>query len=311
MGIQNRDYYRDDRDDQRPTGTSPVTSRLGQMRLWRVATWLIAINAAVFLIDAILAGAGWRFVHLLATADGQIWRELFPLVSQVENLPRDRQYVAVNPQPYQLMERWGYFSMTTAVAGLQVWRWITFQFLHAGIGHLLGNMIGLYFFGPVIEDYLGRWRFLAFYLLCGIAGPVVYLVFALTGILQTSPFTPLIGASAGVFGILLAAAQVAPRAQVMLMFPPIPMQLRTLAYVLLGIAAFTVFTQGRNAGGEAAHLGGAALGFLLIKNPRFLNWADPTFVRVWLKSRGSRKLGKAPGDKGDMKYHGWRGRKEE
>jgi membrane associated rhomboid family serine protease len=300
MGIQDRDYYKD---NPRPTGgltgAGSMASHLGQMRLWRVATWLIAINVAVFVIDAILAGAGVRFIHLIATVDGQTWRELFPLVSQVENLPRDRQYVV--QQPMQLIERWGYFSVTTALAGLQVWRWITFQFLHAGIGHLLGNMIGLYFFGPVIEDYLGKRRFLAFYLLCGIAGPVVYLLFALTGILATSPITPLIGASAGVFGILLAAAQVAPRAQVMLLFPPIPMQLRTLAYVLLGVAAFTVFTQGRNAGGEAAHLGGAALGFLLIKNPRFLNWAEKLSPRALFSRRG-----KGDGDKGNMKYHGWR-----
>lgn len=295
MGIQDRDYYRGDR---RPTGGAggSIASHLGQMRMWRVATWLIAINVGVFVLDAILAGAGMRFFHLLTSADGETWRELFPLVSQMEDLPPDRQYVAVNPQPYQLMERWGYFSVTTAVAGLQVWRWITFQFLHAGIGHLLGNMLGLYFFGPVIEDYLGRRRFLAFYLLCGIAGPVVYLLFAMTGILSTHPFTPLIGASAGVFGILLAAAQIAPRAQVMLLFPPIPMQLRTLAYVLLGFAAFMVFTQGRNAGGEAAHLGGAALGFILIHNPGWLNWAEKLSPRALLGGR----------NRGNMKFHGWR-----
>jgi membrane associated rhomboid family serine protease len=79
----------------------------------------------------------------------------------------------------------------------------------------------------------------------------------------------LIGASAGVFGILVAAAQVLPNATV-LIYGFIPARLRTVALVLLGVAIYTVFTNGRNAGGEAAHLGGAAVGYLLIRNQRWL-----------------------------------------
>lgn len=297
MGIQDRDYYRDDSRAGGRAGPGTMASHLGQMRCWRVATWLIAINVAVFVIDAILLQSGIGYVRVLISLEnGAVGQAIVTLAQYQELAARAPVQVIGGMGP---IDRWGYFSVDTAVAGLQVWRWITFQFLHAGIGHLLGNMIGLYFFGPVIEDFLGRRRFLAFYLLCGIAGPVIYLVFALMGILQTSPITPLIGASAGVFGILLAAAQVAPRAQVMLLFPPIPMQLRTLAYVLLAIAAYMVFTQGRNAGGEAAHLGGAALGFFLIHNPRYLNWAENLSPRR-LFARGNR------GGTGDMKYHGWR-----
>jgi membrane associated rhomboid family serine protease len=58
---------------------------------------------------------------------------------------------------------------------------------------------------------------------------------------------------------------VAPHATIMLLFPPIPMRLRTAAWVFIGIAVWTVFTGGHNAGGEAAHLGGAAVGFLLMQ----------------------------------------------
>jgi membrane associated rhomboid family serine protease len=136
-------------------------------------------------------------------------------------------------------------------------------------------MLGLYFFGQMIESHLGRQRYLTFYLLCGIAGAACYLVLWAIGILVTTPYVPLVGASAGIFGILAAAAQIAPRATVMLMFPPMPIELRTLAWVLLGVAVATILFAGPNAGGEAAHLGGGLLGMWLIRNPTILAHLAP------------------------------------
>src|SRR5215469_3676636 len=75
-----------------------------------------------------------------------------------------------------LLAVWGWFSADTAIYHLQLWRFITFQFLHASPSHIIFNMLSLYFFGPLIEQYLGPRRYLAFYLLCGIAGAVLYLV---------------------------------------------------------------------------------------------------------------------------------------
>jgi membrane associated rhomboid family serine protease len=172
------------------------------------------------------------------------------------------------------LTRLGHFSAATAIWGLQVWRFITFQFLHANLSHIFFNMLSLYFFGPMVESYLGRRRFLAFYLLCGAAGAGMYLVLWRLGFLVSGAHTPLVGASAGIFGVLVAGATIAPDARVMLLFPPIPIRLRVLAWILIGIAAFTILTEGRNAGGEAAHLGGAALGALLIRRPQFLNFAE-------------------------------------
>src|SRR5579884_2398963 len=74
-----------------------------------------------------------------------------------------------------LLTDWGYFSADTAIYHAQAWRFISFQFLHAGLEHIFFNMLALYFFGPFIERYLGSTRYLAFYLLCGIAGAVMYL----------------------------------------------------------------------------------------------------------------------------------------
>jgi membrane associated rhomboid family serine protease len=171
---------------------------------------------------------------------------------------------------YQPMYELGAFTPQAAIIRGQIWRFLTFQFLHANLTHLVFNMLALLFFGPPVEAYLGKARFLLFYLLCGIAGPISYLFFILLGIVPATRSSGLIGASAGVFGVLIAAAQVLPDAKV-LIYGLIPARVRTVAWVLLGIAIYTVFTNGRNAGGEAAHLGGAAVGYLLIRN----GWISP------------------------------------
>jgi membrane associated rhomboid family serine protease len=199
-----------------------------------------------------------------------------------------------------------YFSTSSALLGQdgmglpagwpQLWRFIGFQFLHADLSHLIFNMLGLFFFGPVVERYLGGKRYAAFYLLCGICGAGMYLLLNLLGtqfgawrpgahvpfLLLNDPTTPLIGASAGVFGVVMAAAYLAPHAEVLLYFV-LPMRLRTLAYTLVAVAMLTLFLGGGNAGGEAAHLGGAIAGFWLIRRPhllhRLFDWmgtVDPT-----------------------------------
>ena len=271
MGIQDRDYYRDDAGVSH-TAPPALGSAVGRMRYWSVSTWLIALNVAVFVIDLMLAGAGVGYGHLLTVNDAGRGVEVFASIPRANQLLATGDYVALGGAMH-FLERWGYFSFTQTFGHLQVWRLLTFQFLHAGAWHLFGNMIGLYFFGPLVEAYLGRRRFLAFYLLSGVAGPILYCGFAAAGLLHTSAYTPLIGASAGIFGILIASAVVAPNATI-LVYGIIPMQLKTAALLLLAFAAYMVFTNGKNAGGEAAHLGGAAVGFLLIRHPGWLNWAE-------------------------------------
>ncbi|QDU60639.1 Rhomboid protease GluP [Planctomycetes bacterium Pan216] len=180
----------------------------------------------------------------------------------------------------------GYFSTQTAVFQLQVWRFITYQFLHANLWHILFNMIALYFFGQMIEQYLGSWRYLVFYLACGIAGALLFVLFTLTQIIPTPVTAPMIGASAGVFGVLIGAARLAPDRTVQMMLFPffVPMKLKVLAWILIGMAVYTVITTGQNVGGEVAHLGGGGFGFLLIKNVHWLYFLDrfsPEKLQVW------------------------------
>ena len=236
-----------DRDYARPS-SSRVGFGQGPMirKRWSVNTWLIAICVVVFVLN------GFMENKLIA---------------------------------------WLHFSTADGFLGIQFWRFFGFQFLHASLPHLLFNMIALYFFGSLVERYLGGKRYLAFYLLCGLFGAVLYMILNLGGVLAGKEVpgllfndihSPLVGASAGVFGVLMAGAYLAPKIKVLVFFI-LPMKLSTLAYLLVGIAVWTVFTSGKNAGGEAAHLGGAAAGWYFIRNPRhlsgffdFLGKADPT-----------------------------------
>lgn len=213
-----------------------------------VTGWLLAINIAVFILDRALMGMGIGYLVRVPGAPGLVQMGVF--------------------------EYWGHFSAAKAILGFEVWRFIGFQFLHANLTHILFNMFMLYMFGRTIEGYLGPRRFVVFYLLCGIAGPVAYCVLWATGWFVSTPYTPLVGASAGVFGVLIATATLAPKAQV-LVFGLFPAQLRDVAFVMIGVAVYTILFFGdtghHNAGGEAAHLGGALAGYLLIRRPKLLD----------------------------------------
>ena len=171
---------------------------------------------------------------------------------------------------------WGAFSIESALRQGKLWEFLTFQFLHGSLIHLLFNSVGLYFFGPWMERWWGARRFLVFYLLCGAAGAAFYTLLWTLGMFPNeSAQTGLIGASAGIYGILMGVAVIAPNLRVALIFPPIEMSMRQMAMLILAIAVLTVLTGfGDNEGGEAGHLGGAILGLLLVRKPQLLKWLD-------------------------------------
>ena len=281
MGIYERDYIRRDQRTGRAVSLHP--------RGFTVVTWLIIINVAVFVIDTGFQRAGISLPVLVGTqyVEGHSSSERAVMSKNGVYDPSAGRYVyelfaapTPNQPPTQLigyrfyrimppLEAIGHFSTVKAFTHIEVWRFITFQFLHANVTHILFNMIGLYFFGPLVERYLGGRLFLAFYLVCGIFGAFVYLILNLIGFLVNQPDTPLIGASAGVFGVLMASAFIA-RDAIMLLFFAIPMRVSTGAYLFVALAAFNLFIQGKNAGGDAAHLGGAAAGFFFIRKPHLL-----------------------------------------
>lgn len=185
---------------------------------------------------------------------------------------------------------WGRFTIDLGVYHGQIWRWFTFQFIHSGFMHVFFNMLGLYFFGRQIEQHWRGARFLVFYLLCGISGAAVFtgLFFLMPAAFGWGPESPIVGASGGVFGVLIACAMLFPRQRVMLMFPPIPMSMRTMALVFLGISLLSLMVGSQNAGGEAAHLGGAALGAALTRWPGALGFTDAISGGFWGRVRQKR-----------------------
>ena len=139
---------------------------------------------------------------------------------------------------------------------------VTNIFMHADFRHLLFNMIGLYFFGSIVERAMGPQRFFGFYIASGIAGLLAFWVggYALGTL---GPYSSVWGASGAVYAIMLSVAYLAPDLRVQLLIPPIPIK---MAYLAVGLVAFDVFRTYFGMGGNVAttaHIGGALFGLLM------------------------------------------------
>lgn len=138
---------------------------------------------------------------------------------------------------------------------------VTYMFFHADVFHLVGNMMFLWVFGDNVEDALGHFKFLVFYLLCGIAGGLAHTVFA------SSSGTPLIGASAGVAGVIAAYLMLHPRVNIWILVMRI-LPLRVSAafalglWILMQIAMVLIPQVGPVA--WWSHIGGLIAGALLV-----------------------------------------------
>lgn len=143
------------------------------------------------------------------------------------------------------------------------WTIFTYMFVHAGLWHILGNMLFLYWFGKLIQEYLGSNRVVALYVLGGLAGGVLYIIMynLLPFFSDSVGSSTLVGASAGVLAIVVGAAVFMPDYTFyMLLFGPVKIKYIALISVFLSFIGL----RGANAGGEIAHLGGVAMGWLFI-----------------------------------------------
>ncbi len=158
-----------------------------------------------------------------------------------------------------------YLMMPASVSRLltQPWSIFTYMFLHEGIFHILFNMLFLYWFGLLIHQFLGSRKLANLYILGGLTGAIFYVL-----IYNLAPFfspavdsSLMLGASAGVFAIVVGAATLSPNTTFMLiLLGPVKIKYIAIFYVILSFAN----SAGANAGGELAHLGGALLGYLYI-----------------------------------------------
>jgi membrane associated rhomboid family serine protease len=144
----------------------------------------------------------------------------------------------------------------------QVWQLVTYSFLHGGLMHLLFNMLALFMFGGEIERVWGERRYLVYYFGCVAGAAAAQLI--VTN-LQAGPPYPTLGASGGVFGLLLAFGMMFPHRTIILIFPPIPMP-AWLFVTVYGAIELVLGVTGTQAGvAHFAHLGGMAAGFTMIQ----------------------------------------------
>ncbi len=159
----------------------------------------------------------------------------------------------------------GTMTMAGGSLGFQPWQLVTYSFLHGNLTHLFFNMFALYMFGSDLEKLLGPQRYINLYFLSVISAALVQLLFS--AVAGGDPY-PTVGASGGVFGLLLAYGMYFPRRTLILLIPPVPMP-AWLFVTLYGLLELFFGVTGWDAGvAHFAHLGGMLGAWLLIQNWR-------------------------------------------
>ncbi|MEP4534162.1 MAG: rhomboid family intramembrane serine protease [Cyclobacteriaceae bacterium] len=232
---------------------------------------IIIINAAVFVTVNVLA----VILRLSGNAD------IFDLIISKLSLPSNVDRLITQP-----------------------WSLITYFFVHQDFFHVLFNMLFLFWFGRIIMEFLGSKKVISLYVLGGLAGGVFYIIMYnlvpfYAGGVETSR---MLGASAGVFAMVVGAAVFMPDYTLFLLFlGPVKIKYIAMVYVLLSFFSIT----GSNAGGELAHLAGAGMGWLYISQLKsgndigswvigFMNWVK-SFFMAQPKIKVTHKANKNPG----------------
>ncbi|WP_339791248.1 MAG: rhomboid family intramembrane serine protease [Imperialibacter sp.] len=189
-----------------------------------------------------------------------------------------------NPDVYQTILR--QFMLPASIDSFIVkpWTLLTYFFTHEGFFHIIFNMLFLFWFGKIIVEYLGDQRAISMYVIGGIVGGLFYIL-----IYNLIPYfhervagSVMLGASAGVYAIVVGAATFMPNYTFFLLFlGPVKIKYIAIFYILLSFSQ----TIGANAGGELAHLGGALMGFIFIRQLQRGNDIGTPVVSVmeWFK----------------------------
>ena len=237
MGLYDRDYTQESYQSQ--FGQVPHM-RMHWPKITPVVKWLLITNIALF------------FVGELA----------FPRNIAVPGFG----------YPVNFLEKWFSVFPYSLASKLQLWRLVTYQFLHGGIGHVLINMLGLYFLGPTLERHWQSKKFLIFYLACGAAGGLFYTLLTVFNFLSPGS---MVGASGAILGMLAACAILFPHFVVFILFFPVPIRVAAIGLTIMYF--FYVVTRGPNAGGHAAHLAGMATGAAYVFSR---SWRDQFTSRI-------------------------------
>jgi len=150
------------------------------------------------------------------------------------------------------------------------WQPLTHMFMHGGFWHIFFNMYTLVMFGMVVERALGTQRYLIFYFVTGLGAAalhtgVEWLQLTFMGGGMGILYTPMVGASGAIFGVLVAFAMLYPEARLTLIFPPVTLDAKWWVLIFIGIELVTGITGTAMGIAHFAHLGGALFGWLLIR----------------------------------------------
>ena len=164
------------------------------------------------------------------------------------------------------------------------WTIVTYMFSHRGLFHIFFNLIWLYWMGRIFEDFLNQRQLTFTYLAGGIAGALLYLLaYNLLPVFSAAlPHSVIIGASASVMAVVVATATLLPEYTIMLLlFGSVRLKYLAVAFVILDV----IMIAGQNPGGSIAHIGGAILGYVYIKQLRRGNDWSKIFTRKRSKLR--------------------------
>lgn len=248
MGLYDRDYTQADFQ----SNNYAMRPRLVFPRPTQIVKWLLISNFVIFFAGTLL-------------------------------FPRDI-IVPGFPQPINLLEKWFSVFPYSLGSAIQIWRLVTYQFLHGSLLHVLFNMLWLYFLGPTLERHWGGKKFLTFYLMCGTAGGFVYLI--LVGV-NFLPACPMVGASGAILGVFTVCAILFPQIAIYLFPFPVAIPIRFAAIAGAILYIFFVMTRSANAGGHAAHLAGMAAGAAYVLSGP---WRNKIKVKMTAGQRWQKKM---------------------
>ena len=163
----------------------------------------------------------------------------------------------------------------------RIWQLATYMFLHAGLWHLVLNMLMLWFFAPAIERHWGRREFLFYYFFTGIGAGLCSFIMAFRSTI------PVIGASGAIFGILVAYAIMFPET-IILFFFIFPMKIKHAVLVLAGINLLGALSSPNAGIAYFAHLGGGLFGYLYLKSEwlkRQISYWSPLNLSLWRRRK--------------------------
>lgn len=182
-------------------------------------------------------------------------------IETLPDIPWDK-YTQLGALYYFKSNNFHYFQLVTSL------------FMHANLEHLLMNMLGLFFLGPTVEESLGPKRFLSLYMFAGLGGSLLSMgidvaEFYKSGVIMN---VASLGASGCVYGVVIAFITMFPNRKLMLFPIPIPIKAMYLGLAAVGYALFAGITDTVPGGiGHFAHLGGALVGYIMIRYWKMAN----------------------------------------